>query len=151
MHCGKQFVLTCFLELPVTCFEQTVENQHPLFLLLLFSSVGRNVCFTVLQRVDKTGKKNQREGARLRTPRGGGGGEAKAMLHVSVMHRMFTLKVFIIRDRDRWKCTCVLSCSIHLRLNRSIVPSKTSFTSVWLEELISTYSTVEIDDSGAKC
>lgn len=75
--------VTCFLELALTCFEQTVEKQCFLFPLLLFSSVGSCVRCTVLHRADKTGKENKREGATLSAHQGG---EAKAMSHISVIH-----------------------------------------------------------------
>lgn len=61
MNYGKQFVVTCFLELALKCFEQTVENRRSLFPLLLFSSGGSYVCFTVVQGMDKTGKKRIKE------------------------------------------------------------------------------------------
>lgn len=141
------------------------------------------MCFTALQRTDKTGKKNQREGATLSAHQGGR--SQSNVTHFCNAHSSTENDEYIQSEslnstqiigcqyssnvkKGRLpsccerkvkacirECTSVLfflpSSSIRLWLKRSIIPSKVSFTIVWLKELI--YVTVELAASrlGSTC
>lgn len=145
MHCGKQFVVTCFLELALTCFNKPLKINILYFFCCYFPLQG---VMCVLQCCSERIKQAKRIKERVPCCELTGGEKPKQCFNsfcnahsgtenAQKVHSesLYSTQVICcqyssnvkkgrfptcwesqvkacIRDeeRDRWKCTCVLSC-----------------------------------------
>lgn len=143
MHHGKLLWEHVFWNQPERALNKPLKIKILFFPLLLCSSLGSYVCFTVLQRTDKTGTESHKDihSESLNSTQ---------VIWLSISQQCQNRETSHLLGKESkgmymrmYFCAFFLpSSSIHLWLKRSIIPWKVSLTIVWLKEVI--YVTVAL-------